>query len=113
MPHCVIEYSKGIEKIVHPSKLMDAVFKGALQSNLFEADDIKTRAISFEHAQLGSKAKAFVHVTARILSGRNLKEKKGLSNQILKHLRTMNLNSISLTVEVTEIERESYSKIVV
>ncbi len=113
MPHCIIEYSAGIEKQVAPENLLNAVNNGAIQSGLFERDDIKTRAIEFTTFQTGSEKKAFIHVTARILSGRTMEQKKELSNLILEQLKQLEIPSISLTVEVVEIEKSSYSKIVI
>ncbi|MFH0782356.1 MAG: 5-carboxymethyl-2-hydroxymuconate Delta-isomerase [Pseudomonadota bacterium] len=100
MPHCIIEYSNEIEKFVAPKKLINAVYQGALKSDLFEDEDIKTRSIGFESYQSGSVKKAFVHVTVKILSGRNIDQKKSLSHLILSQLKTIDFPSTLLTVEV-------------
>lgn len=113
MPHCIIEYSNEIEKYVKPTQLTNAVYQGALKSNLFKDEDIKTRSIAFENYQSGSVKKAFVHVTVKILSGRNPEQKKSLSSLILLQLRTIEFPSTLLTVEVVEIEKESYARIMI
>lgn len=113
MPHCIVEYSNEIEKSVEPIQLINAVYQGALKSDLFEDADIKTRSIAFDSYQSGSIKKAFVHVTVKILSGRNLKQKKILSNLILSQLKTIDFSSAMLTVEVVEIEKDSYAKMVI
>ncbi len=110
MPHCIVEYSNEIEKSVEPTQLINAVYQGALKSDLFEDEDIKTRSIAFENYQSGSIKKAFVHVTVKILSGRNSEQKKKLANLILSQLRMIDFPSTLLTVEVVEIEKESYAK---
>jgi 5-carboxymethyl-2-hydroxymuconate isomerase len=113
MPHCIIEYSTEIETSVKPAQLINAVYQGALTSGLFDHNNIKTRSIAFDSYQTGSIKKAFVHVTVKIFSGRNLEQKKTLSNLILSQLKTIDFPSISLTVEVVEMEKESYAKVVI
>ncbi|ROR98001.1 5-carboxymethyl-2-hydroxymuconate isomerase [Sinobacterium caligoides] len=108
MPHCIIEHSKNLE----PAKLIDAVYQGARKSNLFEDDDIKSRTMGFDYYQSGSTKNSFVHVTTKILSGRNLEQRAMLSRSILSELESLNIQSTSLTVEVVEIERTSYAKVV-
>lgn len=111
MPHCIIEYSNEIEKSVEPAQLINAVYQGALKSGLFKDEDIKTRSIAFDSYQAGSIKKAFVHVTVKILSGRNIEQKKTLSNLILSQLKTIDFPSTLVTVEVVEIEKESYARV--
>jgi 5-carboxymethyl-2-hydroxymuconate isomerase len=110
MPHCIVEYSEEFEGSV--PQLMDAAFHGALESELFEEQDIKTRAIAYRNYRIGRQRARFVHVTARILSGRDQEQKGRLANAILSKLEQCGLSSVSLTVEVCEIERETYAKIV-
>lgn len=63
--------------------------------------------------QSGSIKKAFIYVTVKILSGRNLEQKKSLSNLILSQLTTIDFPSTLLTVEVVEIEKESYARVMI
>ena len=48
----------------------------------------------------------------RILSGQNQKLKSLLSNSILNEFKNINIKPISITIEICEIQNESYSKIV-
>lgn len=113
MPHCIIEHSKELENLISPIKLIEAVHQGTFKSGLFQEKDIKSRAISFEHYQVGDTKLDFVHVTVRILSGRSEKQRKALSNSVLAELNKINLSSTSLTVEICKIEKESYAKLIV
>ena len=45
MPHCIIEYSHDVADQVAIDDLIGAVHQGAMDSELFEAYDIKTRAV--------------------------------------------------------------------
>ncbi|WOH36373.1 5-carboxymethyl-2-hydroxymuconate isomerase [Thalassotalea fonticola] len=111
MPHCVIEHSSSISA----DALIAQVFSGALLSELFEADggDIKVRALPFTNHQSGTDKIDFVHVTLRILSGRNIEQKSMLSQFVLEQLKKLKLANCSLTIEVVDIERASYAKVIV
>ncbi|MBY4678425.1 5-carboxymethyl-2-hydroxymuconate Delta-isomerase [Marinobacterium arenosum] len=110
MPHCIIEYSKTLEARLTPSALIEAVHHGALKSELFEGADIKTRAVAYEHYRTGAGTLDFVHITARILSGRNQQQKAALSDRVLAELKAIVSVPASLTVEVCDIDRVSYAK---
>ncbi|MFT5757172.1 MAG: 5-carboxymethyl-2-hydroxymuconate isomerase [Alteromonadaceae bacterium] len=111
MPHCIIEYAKNIEHSVTPQQLLNAVFQGTAKSQLFYKDtDIKTRAIAYEHYQIGAKKDDFVHVTIKILSGRTLTQRQHLSSLVLDALSLLNFNDTSLTIEVIDMEKDSYTK---
>lgn len=115
MPHCIIEHSPEFSSDI----IMSNVLRGALASDLFDASgkDIKLRAIPFHHYQTGSNKKPFIHVTLRILSGRSKQQKMRLSESVLTQLKAISTadNAIAdntLTVEVSDIDRETYSKFV-
>ena len=112
MPHCIIEYSAQLTSTIKPSQLISAVHNGAFSTELFDEHDIKVRAMSFDDYQSGSIKANFIHVIARILSGRTLIQRQALSNAIVSELSFLNCSSTSITVEVVDIERESYAKIV-
>lgn len=110
MPHCIIEYAENISKTVPVIQLMDSVYLGALASGLFGAADIKTRAVSFSDCRTENKTADFIHVTARILSGRTPEQRAILAKLILSELNKLGLTAVSLTIEVVEMERSSYAK---
>lgn len=111
MPHCIIEHSANIDGVT----LVPLVHNAALNSGLFSArgSDIKVRALSYAHYQTGSVDIGFVHVTLRILSGRDLAQKTQLSHRVLDQLRQQLTHSCSLSVEVVDIDTDSYAKVVV
>ena len=112
VPHCIIEYSKDLESSVKPSVLINTVHQGAVASQLFDENHIKTRTRSYEYYKTGVSDNAFIHVTASILSGRTIKQKAELSEKILTQLETLQLSSVVMTVQVCDIETESYTKTV-
>ena len=112
MPHCIIEYSKALEDSILPQQLMDAVLAGAKNSDLFELDHIKIRTQSYENYQRGEERLSFLHVTLKILSGRTLEQRQCLSRHVTEELAKLALTAVTITAEVIEMERESYTKIV-
>jgi len=111
MPHIIIEYSSGIEK-QHPiDALMDLCHQAAKNSGHFTENDIKVRAYPCHQALVAGKNLTFVHITLKLLSGRDAVTKKLLTNAILAVIQNTGLVVSSLTVEAVDIERESYSKV--
>ena len=108
MPHCIIEYAKDIN--IDADVLMKAVYTGAIRSDLFEEHHIKIRALAYDDYLVGAKRESFIHVSARILSGRSVKQRSSLSNFILSELIKLNLQNVVITVEVIDMDRELYSK---
>ncbi len=112
VPHCIVEYSSGLEERVSPLMRVVEVFQGALDSDLFNVHDIKSRAIAYENHKAGSGVSDFVHVTVKILSGRTAQQRGMLSATLLSRLKGLNLLSVSLSVEVVDMERETYANVV-
>jgi 5-carboxymethyl-2-hydroxymuconate isomerase len=110
MPHCIIDYSKELETTISPSQLIEAVFKGAVEAALFSEKDIKVRASSFENYKLPTTVEHFIYVCIRILSGRTQAQRKSLSDTVSFELKKLTLKSVSLSIEVVDMERESYTK---
>jgi len=112
VPHCIIEYSNDLEGRIEPEILINAVHQGAVASKLFKESHIKTRTRSYEYYQTGTGDSAFIHVTASILSGRTLEQKKNLSNCILMQLEKLAISAVTITVQICDIETETYTKVV-
>jgi len=110
LPHCIIEYSASLIDVVTPQTIIERVHQAALSSELFSSDDIKIRALAFRDYSLSDGSQQFIHITLRILSGRSDEQKNSLSQRVLNQLLQLELSSISLTVEVCDIDRTSYAK---
>jgi 5-carboxymethyl-2-hydroxymuconate isomerase len=110
MPHAVIEYSANLLNEIKIDALITSVYQGAFSSELFSPADIKVRALGFEHYFSGSHSEGFIHVNCKILSGRTQQQKDDLSKVILSELLLLKLESLSISVEVMDIDRESYNK---
>ena len=112
MPHCIIEYSKDLENLVKPLALINAVHQGVVTSKLFDESHIKTRTRAYSHYKTGTGDLRFLHVATYILSGRNSEQKVKLSQAILSHLELLGLTEVTITVQICDIDTESYSKAV-
>ncbi|WP_415885905.1 5-carboxymethyl-2-hydroxymuconate Delta-isomerase [Neptuniibacter sp. QD37_6] len=110
MPHLIIEYSKQIEDKVEITIVMERVFQGAVAANLFAETDIKVRTHAYEQHMNGAGLNGFIHVSSRILSGRDTEQKTQLTQAVLTELKTLGLKDLSITVEVLDIDRDSYAK---
>ena len=112
MPHCIIEYSKSIESSLDVNALLLGVHQTVVASPLFEAKSIKIRAIAYEHYLIGGEKKSFIHITLRMLSGRNYQQKMHLTQSLIDKLSDIAKPPISMSVEVMDIEKVSYKKLV-
>lgn len=112
MPHCIVEYSINLNDESFNNTLMRAVYSATLSSGLFSSNDIKVRAIPYTYYTAQNEEQGFVHVVLKILSGRELEQRSLLSGLVLDELDKLSLNEVSLTVEVIEIEKASYAKVV-
>jgi 5-carboxymethyl-2-hydroxymuconate isomerase len=110
MPHIIIDFSNDIADQVEMDALLDAVHRGAMDSNLFPEYDIKTRALGYEFYRTGQTRDSFLHVAVHLLSGRSDEQKSMLSECILARIEPLLPHVISVSVEIYDIHRESYRK---
>lgn len=112
MPHCIIEYSEDLSFNLDKKILMKNVFDGCMQVNIFNKKDVKVRMKSYEYFLSGGLEKNFIHINIKILSGRSIDEKKLLAQNVLDQVNNDTFCDISISVEVNDMNKEIYSKIV-
>jgi 5-carboxymethyl-2-hydroxymuconate isomerase len=108
MPHIIIEHSEDLP--VLPQVLVEKIHNAAFQSNLFDLEAIKTRAIAYQQYQLGAGKSGFIHIAVHLLAGRSVKQKQLLSEQLLSCLETYCRASDSLSVNIHDVGQEIYRK---
>lgn len=113
MPHCIVEFSQNLAQEVPPMDMLEAVRDATMASELFSHEDIKLRGMPYKSFLTAGTEDAFIHVTLRILSGRTKEQKQKLSQLVLDALMTFALKDVSFTVEVCDMDRDTYSKKVV
>lgn len=117
MPHLLVEYTANLNKLDTKAVLL-SLNQILLDSGEFNEADIKSRAIKLDDFLVGvqGQGRAFIHIKLHILSGRNTVQKQDLSSRLLQALTAFfhpqDGLSTQLCVEVLEIERASYSKMV-
>lgn len=110
MPHIIIEYPEPAVSEKQLPEILQAVHAAIAASGLFEASHIKTRLYPFRFYTNAGGDKPYIHIQARIKSGRSTEQKKQLSAAILAALTGLELAVAVSTVEVIDMERDSYSK---
>lgn len=111
MPHLVLEYSDCVKETHAIDTLMKICHEAAFASGQFGEQDIKVRAYECANSLVGGQPASFLHVTAKLLSGRSQEVKKKLTTAVLEALLAAGVTVSSLSVEALDIERESYSKV--
>lgn len=118
MPHLTVEYTSNL--IGLDVRQVLATLNAALaESGHFDSPDIKSRAVRLDDILIGDGTDfgAYVHVTLRLMEGRAAELKARLGAKLLAELRKFLRNDrpypVQLTVEICELDRSSYAKVVV
>jgi len=112
LPHIILEYPERCLSEPQVNEALRSIHSSAAASDLFEKSHIRTRAYAFKQYTHGDEANdaPYMHIQARIKSGRDADKKKGLSDSILQGLQCLGLPVGVITIEVIDMNRESYSK---
>ena len=131
MPHIIIEYSAdsfkknnllcaqkdGLQKGM--PGLVDSIFDSVANTQVVNPNNIKIRAYAFDCYKLGLEQAGFIHVACKTHTGKTESEKQALSQSILKALKESveckpeKERNIVITVEVIEMQSNSYVKTIV
>ena len=110
MPHIIVEYSEQIADEEEVDAMLKAIHHSVADSGLFKANQIKTRAYPFREFTNAGGNNPYIHIQARIKSGRDLDNKKRLGEEILAGLGTLSIPASVITVEIIDMDRDSYGK---
>ena len=110
MPHLIIEFARDLADDTQVSALLEAVHQAAAASGLFQLSHIRSRAIPLSFYRAGEDNAGFIHAQLRIHAGRDAAQKQALSSAVLAAIRGQGWPVRSITVEVVEMDRASYSK---
>lgn len=83
MPHIIIEYAEQLAGEGEVAGILQAVHHVVSDSGLFKADQIKTRAYPFRQFTNAGGSDPYVHIQARIKSGRDAENKKRPVNSFI------------------------------
>ncbi|KIH81947.1 5-carboxymethyl-2-hydroxymuconate Delta-isomerase [Pseudomonas batumici] len=117
MPHVFLEYTANLTDF-DADKALLRINHALVASGQFGAEfDIKSRATKLEAFRVGTGAgeRGFVHVKLALLSGRSAQIKTQLSESLLAGLKDLGDwpagVEVQLSVEVVDLDRESYAKV--
>lgn len=113
MPHLIVEYSSNLEdeKRVDIRALVDAVHAAALETGVFPIGGLRTRAARRDIYRIadGHADNGFVHVQARIGTGRTAEVRQKAAEHIFAAVKRVTAGAFStsplgLTLEIVEID---------
>lgn len=118
MPHFILEHSANLIEAPISASFLKKLHELLIEIGPFKLNDIKSRIYSLGTYCVadGKENNAFIHLQLAILPGRSPEIKQLVSARLLEFLkfsfqRSLNALSCSLTVEIRELEKETYSKI--
>ena len=121
MPHVIVEHSvnfpkNSVKKIqTEIQKIMTSITEGN-----FDADQCKCRSISFDEYLVGLPNQdnaSFIHISIKILGGRSAEVRKKLATKAAASVQKtfeesqLKTERCDISVDVIEMDRESYQKI--
>jgi 5-carboxymethyl-2-hydroxymuconate isomerase len=119
MPHLLIEHSDNLPAPLDHGALLAECHRVLEGFGLFKREDIKSRVVARDRFRVGAgdPAHLFVHATLSIMTGRDLATRKQLGAALAGVLRqglgrSWEERRCDVTVEVREMERETYAKVV-
>ena len=115
MPHLHLSHTANLA--VDADAALAALNRVLLESGLFQAADIKSRAQVFEHYLVGADDRhtAYAHITLWLLSERSEAVRALLAQQLLaalQHSVGRSATAVQLTVDIQEMARSVYAKAV-
>jgi 5-carboxymethyl-2-hydroxymuconate isomerase len=112
MPHAIIEYSANINSAVIELDAVQVVHDVMLTCGLFQPEAIKTRLHAVNDFMVGVKDRtgSFLYLQVAILTGRTVEQRQALSDALLAALGDALPPIDELTVEIREMDRETYRK---
>ena len=110
MPHIIVEYPEQLVNYTQVGAMLETIHHAIADSGLFKADQIRTRAYAFKKFTNAGGSEPYIHIQARIKAGRDVDNKKQLGDVILKGLSALSIPASVITVEIIDMERESYGK---
>lgn len=112
MPHIIVEYAEHIADEIQIDSILMTIHQSIAESGLFKADQIKSRAYPFKEFTNAGGNDPYIHIQARIKSGRDTDNKKQLGKVVLAGLSSLNIPASVITIEIIDMDRNSYNKLV-
>jgi 5-carboxymethyl-2-hydroxymuconate isomerase len=110
MPHIIIEYSANLTPKLDVSSLMQALHDCLDGMYNVSKERLKTRAIKLDNYLVGLNGQSgqMVHITLRLMTGRTVAARKEMGEILASTTRKLIPEDCSLTVEMVELDKETY-----
>lgn len=116
MPHIIVEHSVRLFDEVTRAALLQALHARVAAEPSVDIRAIKTRSVPLEDVIVGDEAMddQMIHITVKLLPGRSIEIRKGISQDCLAIARDFLARSgkegVSVSCEIAEMVAETYSK---
>ncbi len=111
MPHLIVEYSANLEADFEPAALANAIHAAALETGVFPIGGCRTRLSRRDVYVVGDghPDNRFIHVQARIGTGRTAEVRQKAAEHIFARLKDFSADvfasrPLGLTLEIVEID---------
>jgi len=114
MPNLVLEYTNSVDERVNIQGLLEDLHQVTLECGLFQVNDVKSRALRSHHWLIGELEDSvdFIHITFELLEGRTSQQKQQLSDALMAVLQQQASEVKSLTVNMRDMDRDSFRKVI-
>lgn len=120
MPHIIIEHSKNIleKESLKIGQEIQKIMAGIIEGN-FDPDQCKIRCIAYQNYIVGLEKnhENFIHISIKILSGREVAIRKKLALETFEYAKNFYKNlqlprkRCDISVDIIEVDREVYQKV--
>ena len=120
MPHIIIEHSKNIleKELIEIGREIQKIMSNISEGN-FDPDQCKIRCIAYQNYIVGLEKnhENFIHISIKILSGRDVVIRKKLALETFEYTKNFYKNlklpqkRCDISVDIIEVDREVYQKI--
>lgn len=110
MPHILLEYSKNLKPTIKKNNVLQELHKAVVESNLFSPEAVKARSTSYKNIVLHDGFDSFVHITISILNNKTLEQRQKLSKDIFNLAQELVIECDKISVDIHEMNIETYSK---
>ncbi len=110
MPHFVIEHGHALKNESDMADAMQIVLDCGANSGFIKREDCKVRLVRYTHALFGDGRTSFLHVTAKLLTGRTDAQKEALAISIRDALDAKFSTIESISIDIRDMNPSCYKK---
>jgi 5-carboxymethyl-2-hydroxymuconate isomerase len=111
MPHIILEYSSNLGNASGLSRLLDRLHQALGDTESFESERIKSRAVRTETFHVGADRRGFVHATVLFSPGRPDALRRQVGRRLIDIMRsdaTLGAADVATSVEIRQFEPGMY-----